>query len=86
MVDSQHNELISVIKAWNSKGYYPSYDEIAEFVAERFHIYLDIELIRKYINHNCSFSSAIGVSFDNKRLECKTCINLKNNSLINVAF
>ena len=68
--DSQHNELISVIQSWHSKRYYPSYDEIAEFVAERFHIYLDIESIRKYINNNCSFSSAIGVPFDSKRLEC----------------
>ena len=68
LTPSQHNELEKVIQYYHDNHQYTKYDEIAEFIFERFSISIDIESCRKYIQNNCHFDTAIGVPLDRNRL------------------
>lgn len=68
--DKQHAELENIIRSWHSNKVYPSYDEIAEFILERYQISLDIESCRKYIENNMNFQNSIGVPLDQNRFSC----------------
>lgn len=70
LAPSQHAELERVIKSWHLRSIFPTYDEICDFIFERFSISIDIESCRKYIDNNFSFEKALGIPLDQNRLNC----------------
>ena len=71
----QEKELDEVIRCWHSKGFYPSFDEITEFILERFNLALDIESVRHFVSNNLSYDTGIGVPFDQNSLQCSESID-----------
>ena len=67
---SQERELTEMINCWHSKGFFPSYDEITEFILERFHLAYHIESVRHFVTNHLSFQNGIEVPFDQNRLHC----------------
>ena len=48
-----HKEIVKVIQYYHDNHQYLTYDEITEFIFERFSVPIDIESCRKYIQNNC---------------------------------
>lgn len=53
-----------MINCWHSKGFFPSYDGITEFILECFHLAYQIEPVRHFVTNHLSFLNGIGVPFD----------------------
>ena len=61
LTPSQHSELERVIKSWYLRSIFPTYNQICDFIFERYSISVDIESCRKYIDNNFSFEKALGI-------------------------